>query len=63
MHVIKLNSTIGILLPSNTREIKSGGLAACQSNPPPDGAVVYDGIHGEGGGMDRGSIHTWSAST
>jgi hypothetical protein len=32
-------------------------------NPPPDGAVVYDGIHGEGGGMDRGNIHTWSAST
>jgi hypothetical protein len=39
------------------------GLAACQSNPPPDGAVVYDSIHGEGGGMDHDSIHSWSAST
>jgi hypothetical protein len=37
MHVIKLNSTIGILLPSCSREIKSGGLVACQSNPPPKG--------------------------
>jgi hypothetical protein len=41
--VIELNSTIGILLPSYSREIKSGGLATCQSNPPPDGAVVHDG--------------------
>jgi hypothetical protein len=37
---------------------RSGGLAARQSNPPSDGAVVYNGIHGTGGGMDRGSIHT-----
>jgi hypothetical protein len=62
-HVIELNSSIGILLPSYSREIRNGGLATCQSNPPPDGAVVYDGIHEEGGIMDRGSIHTWSAST
>jgi hypothetical protein len=51
------------LLPSYSREIRNGGLAACQSNPPSDGAVIYDDIHGEGRGMDRGSIHTWSAST
>jgi hypothetical protein len=63
MHMIELNSTIGILLPSYSREIRSMGLAACQSNPPPDGAVMYDDIHGEGGGMDHGNIHTWSAST
>jgi hypothetical protein len=62
-HVIELNSSIGILLPSYSREIKNGGLVACQSNPPPDGAVVYDSNHGEGGGMDCGNIHTWSAST
>jgi hypothetical protein len=43
MHVIELNSTIGILLPSYSQKIMSGGLAACQSNPPPDGAVVHDG--------------------
>jgi hypothetical protein len=59
MYVIELNSTIGNLLPSYSRDITSRGLVACQSNPPLDG----DGIHGEGGGMDRGSIHTWSAST
>jgi hypothetical protein len=41
--MIELNSTIGILLPSYSREIRIGGLVACQSNPPPDGAVVYDG--------------------
>jgi hypothetical protein len=46
--MIELNSTIGILLPSYSREIRRGGLTTCQSNPPPDGAVVYDGIHGEG---------------
>jgi hypothetical protein len=42
MHVIELNSTIGILLPSYSQEIRSGGLQACQSKPPPDGAVVHD---------------------
>jgi hypothetical protein len=41
--VIELNSTIGILLPSYSREIRSGGLAACQPNPPPDGAIMDDG--------------------
>jgi hypothetical protein len=41
--VIELNSTIGILLPSYFPEIRSGGLTACQSNPPPDGAVIHDG--------------------
>jgi hypothetical protein len=61
--MIELNSSIGILLPRYSQEIRNGGLAACQSNPLPDGAVVYDSIHGEGGGMDCGSIHTWSAST
>jgi hypothetical protein len=62
-HVIELNSSTGILLSSYSREIRNGGLVACQSNPPPDRAVVYDGIHEEGEGMDRGNIHTWSAST
>ena len=62
MHMIKLNSIIGILLTSYSREIRSGGLAAYQSNLPLDGAIVYDGIHKEGRGMDYSNIHTWSTS-
>jgi hypothetical protein len=39
------------------KHARAGGLAACQSNPPLDGAVVYDDIHIEGRGMDCGNIH------